>query len=176
MNAECRELEVLLSLHAAGAAGELEPAEAAALERHLEGCPGCREALERSRAVLGMARLPAPEPGETLALADLPVRALSALRRRDRRRRLVRGIAAGLAGMAVAAALVLALLAPALFRSRTPADAAGVELASARAATWEVPDMDTLWSESAVLDDGSASSQDGWTDAVLAAYDAGAGD
>jgi anti-sigma factor RsiW len=163
----CREVEVLISL---GASGALEGAEAARLDAHLEGCPACRAAKESMGALLDLARLPPPSSAESLALADLPARTLRELRRRERRSLVVRRT---LAGGAVAAAVALALLAPALLRSRGPAlqpAAPVVEVASA--ATWEEPDMTTLWEESAVLDLGSSGADDATvTDAVLAAYD-----
>ncbi len=45
--------------------GTLGARQAAALERHLERCAGCREVLEDFRAMkLSAAELPAPEPGD----------------------------------------------------------------------------------------------------------------
>ena len=175
MNSGCREVEVLLALSAADAGAELSEEDSLRLDRHLESCAACRAELARTRELIGLVRLPPVDAAESLVLADLPVRALAALHGRDRRRGLMRRVAAGLAGMAVAAALVLALLAPALFRTEAP-DTHPASLATATA-SWEVPDMDSLWSESAVLDDSSNSSRDttAMTDVMLAAYDAGNG-
>lgn len=175
MNPECHEVEVLVSLRAAGAGGELSPAEAGRLDAHLERCPACRQALERGRELMDLVRLPAPDAAEDLALADLPARALAELRRRDRRRGLARRVMAAAAGMAVAAGLVLALLSPALFRGRGP-ELPGLASPAATQVAWEEPDMDALWNASAIVEYGSASSTDAtMTDAVLAAYDAGDG-
>lgn len=176
MNAECREIEVLLSLRAAGAGAELSGPDAARLDVHLQRCPACRDELERSRKLLELVRLPTPDASEGLALADLPSRALIELRRRDRRRGMARRVVAAAAGMAVAAGLVFALLSPAMFGGRVT-ELAGSTSGAAEQVAWEEPDMDALWNESAILDFSSASSGGGTvTDAaVLAAYDAGAG-
>jgi anti-sigma factor RsiW len=171
VTAICSALEPLLSLHASGA---LEAEEADRLDAHLESCPTCRQELARARELLDLVRLPALSASESLALADLPSRTLGALQRRERRRGLGRRL---MVGGAVAAALVLALLAPAFLRTHTPRlDAATVEAAATTATAWEAPDPSALWNESAVLDLYPTSSQDGTvTDAALAAYDAGAG-
>lgn len=172
MTAICRALEPLLSLHASGA---LEPEEAARLDAHLETCPACRADLAAARELLGLVQLPAPTAAETLVLADLPSRTLGELRRRERRRGLGRRL---LVGWAVAAAVLLALTAPAFLRNRTPqltpADLAGV--ATTTTAAWEEPDPSSLWDEAGLVDVFSSSSQDGSDDdAALAAYDDGAG-
>jgi anti-sigma factor RsiW len=178
VTAICETLEPLISLHATGA---LEGEEADRLDAHLLDCPGCREELARARELLDLVRLAPVSAAESLALADLPTRTLSALRRRENRRGLGRRL---FVGGAVAAALVLALLAPAFLRTRSPRlDAASLASAGAptgaattTAAAWEEPDPGTLWSETAVLDFYSTSSQGGTvTDAALAAYDDGAG-
>lgn len=170
MNPACRDLEVLRSLAAAGA---LEGEEAARLAAHLEGCPACRAAQQADRELLDLVRLPPPGPAEALATADLPARALAAVRaRRGRRSAVLRfGAAAGVAA-AVAAALVL-LLVPALFWSRTPEPPAVAQVETG----WQEPDVDALWTESAVLElsDAADPGGDTWGDDALAAYDAGAG-
>ena len=166
MTDACRELEVLLSLSAAGA---LEGADAARLEAHLEGCPACRAEREKLAELLGLARLPPPGAEEAALLSDLPSPMLRELRRRERRGQLLRR---ALAGGAVAAAVALAILAPALLRSRGPTlPPAAVASTSAAAPTWEEPDVTTLWDESAMVDYGSSSSDAGTADAVYAAYD-----
>ncbi len=173
MKPECRDLEVLLSLRATGA--ELSAGEGARLDAHLTACPACRASLEGSREVLDLVRLPAPSPAEGMALADLPSRTLAELRRRDRRRGLVRRVVAAGAGIAIAAGVALALLSPALFRVAPPGSQGRTHPVVAQA-EWQEPDMDALWSESAVVDDASSSSTSStMTDAVLAAYDAGDG-
>jgi len=175
----CREVEVPLALRAADAGAELPEEDALRLDRHLECCPACRAELARTRELIGLVRLPPADAAESLVFADLPARTLAALQGRDRRRGLARRVVAGFAGMAIAAGLAVALLAPALFRTGAPESrpAGLVSAAGTGAAGWEVPDMDTLWSESAVLDDSSNGARDttAMTDAVLAAYDAGDG-
>lgn len=176
MTAICDTLDPLLSLYATGA---LEGEEAFRLSSHLEGCAACRAQMEQTRDLLDLVRLPPVSPAEGLVLADLPTRTLGALRRRDKGRGLRRRL---LVGGAVAAALVLALLAPAFLRARAPRldevalEASHASETSTTAAAWEEPDPGTLWNESAVLDLSSSSSRSGSvTDAVLAAYDEGAG-
>ncbi len=175
MNPECREFEVLVSVRAAGAGAELAAPDAARLDAHLMLCPSCRAALEQGRELLDLVRLPEPDPAENLVLADLPSRALSELRRRDRRRGLARRVLAAGAGIAIAAGLVIALLSPAFKPSLH--DRPGSTPPVVAQAAWQEPDVDALWNASAVVDYGSGSSTDTtMTDAVLAAYDAGAGD
>lgn len=169
MKPACREFEVLRSLAATGA---LEGDEAARLAAHLERCPACRAAEQADRELLELVRLPPPGAAEALVTADLPARALAALRARGRRRHafLRFGTAAGVA--LAAAAAVLLLLAPVLFRDRAP------EPPVVAQAGWQVPDVDALWTESAVLElsDDATSGADGWGDDALAAYDAWAGE
>jgi hypothetical protein len=91
--------------------GSLEPDEAAALERHLAGCDGCRAELARLAVVLpALARLPPDQvDGRFDPPRARPENALAALRA-ARRRSLRRRIVAGAAGTAVAAALVGAVV------------------------------------------------------------------
>lgn len=174
MTPECRQVEVLVSLRAAGAGAELSAAEAVRLDAHLTLCADCRGALEQGRELLDLVRLPEPDPAENLVLKDLPSRALSELRRRDRRRGLARRVVAAAGGIAVAAGLAIALLSPAFKGNvREVPDSAAP---SATQVAWQEPDMDALWNASAIVDYGSGSSSDTtMADAVLAAYDAGAG-
>jgi anti-sigma factor RsiW len=161
----CREYDLSLSLRAAGA---LDHAEAQRLEAHLAGCDACRAEAEADAEVLSLAKVPPVSDAERRVLADLPKRALAELRRSDvlaeRRRRLGKRIAFGL--VAAAAAVVVAI-APGRER---PADPRAPPVATA-AATWESPDLDTIWADAAVLDlSGSAEDYDGM-DAALAAID-----
>jgi len=166
MTDACREVEERLSLSAAGA---LEGAEAAALEAHLKECPACRAERERLAELLGLARLPPPDAEEEALLSDLSSPMLRELRRRERRVQILRRT---LAGGAVAAGVALAILAPALLRSRGPAlQPAAVAPSSAAGQAWEEPDMTALWDESAMVDYGSSSSDAGAADAVYAVYD-----
>lgn len=173
MTPECKELEVLRSLRAAGA-DALSAAEAARVAAHLEGCPACREAERQEAELLGMVRLPEPGPAETAALAELPARALRELRRRERRATWLRRAAAG-AGIAVAAAAVIAmLLLPALRQHpglpEAPGAVAAVAAAPTQVAVGTAFDEDDL----DAADEGTSTSST-MSDAVLAAYDAGVG-
>jgi hypothetical protein len=83
-------------------------------------------------------------------------------------------VAAAAGGIAVAAGLAIALLSPA-WRSGVR-EVPGSTAPAAAQVAWQEPDMDALWNESAIVDYGTGSSADAtMTDAVLAAYDAGAG-
>ncbi|MGC4000512.1 MAG: anti-sigma factor [Anaeromyxobacter sp.] len=133
-NAACRDVEQLLSLRAARA---LDPAGTARLDAHLAGCPACQDEARALEALLGLVKLPPPSEAERRVLADLPARALAEIHRRDRRAGLVKrwALAAGLA-----AAVVLAVLAPVFLRHAptvTPE-----ELAAAQPAppAWQEPD------------------------------------
>lgn len=165
---DCKDLELLVSLRASGAPDALDPAEAARLDAHLASCAGCRVELEASEAALDLARLPAPSEAERRATRDLPVVALAALRRSDRRRGLSRRALAGVAGVAVAAGLAAALASPALFRKDPQVPAALAVAAQA----WQEPDLDELWSDASVVDlDTSAPSDGDGTEAALAALE-----
>jgi anti-sigma factor RsiW len=160
----CRDLEVLLSLRAAGA---LDPDEVGPVEAHLASCAACREQAALAGELVGLARLPQPGEPERRALADLPERTLRALNRREVRRGIGKRI---LVGAAVAAAAALAVVAPAIVRRAPPATP--IEEA---AAVWETPDPDALWEETDILEFGSAADGGTSTEAVFAALDAGAG-
>jgi anti-sigma factor RsiW len=158
----CREIEVLVSLRAAGA---LEPEEASRVEAHLAECAACRAEAEADAQALAFAKLPPPTDAELRAMRDLTGRTLEALRRTGRRRFVRTRL---LAGLAVAAAAGIALLAPAALR-RTP------ELPEAPEpqATWEEPDVDQLWEDAGVIEDETTSALPGGdeADAVIAALE-----
>ncbi len=180
MNA-CREFELLVSLRASGAPDALDGPEAARLDAHLAACPACRAELDASSAALSLARLPPPSEAERRAVRDLPARTLAALRGRDRDRGLGRRALVGFAGVAVAAGLAVAVVAPALFRKPQGVPISFVESQPADPSqdgeSWQGPDLDMLWSDAQVVDfDGSSSSAgssdgDTSTDAALAALD-----
>jgi predicted anti-sigma-YlaC factor YlaD len=167
---DCRDLEVLVSLRASGAPDALDPSEAARLDAHLATCAACRAELDASQAALSLARLPAPSDAERHAVRDLPARTLAALHAKDRRRGLGRRALVAAAGVAVAAGLAAAVIAPALFK-KTPS--LQVSFAEAQPSeTWQEPDLDTLWTDAQVVDfDASAQTDGDGTDAALAALE-----
>jgi anti-sigma factor RsiW len=167
----CPNFELLVSLRASGAPDALDAADAARLDAHLAACAACRAELEATAAVLAAARLQPPTDLERRAARDLPARTLEALHRRDRRRGADRRAVAVLAGVAVAAGLAVAVIAPALFK-KTPSLAVTFADAEQQADAWQVPDMDTLWSDAQVVDlDASSESDATGTDAALAALE-----
>jgi anti-sigma factor RsiW len=165
VNAACDELQVLISLRAAGA---LEPAEEATVASHLAGCAPCRAEAERDAAILDLARLPPASDREVRLVAGVPARALPALHRVERRRGIAKRIVTVLAAVAAATAMVVA---PVLLRKPAPELVADVA-----AATWEEPDLDGLWGDTEVLElEPAAASGADETDAAYAALDAGVG-
>ncbi len=175
MTAECRELEVAISLRAAGA---LDAAEGARLDAHLAECPVCRAEAERTAGLLDLARLPPPTLAEHRALSDLPVRVAAGMRPQLARE--AAGLRAGrhlAAGILVAAGVAAIALVPIVVRRQRPPAAAtvvtettsAVETAAAPTAAtaaerkqeesgWQEPDLDTLWQDAAVV---SLVSEDG---------------
>jgi anti-sigma factor RsiW len=166
----CKDFDLLLTLHAAGA---LDPADAARVEAHLATCAACRAEVAADADVLAAARLPPPTDAERRALADRPRRALAELHRTDRRRAGAKRIAAGIA---VAAALLVAVLAPAVLQRTPDAPSEPAAAAVAAAPTWEEPDLDDVWDDAGVLelDAGAAAASNAdsaGSDAALAALD-----
>ena len=165
----CRDLEVLVSLHAAGA---LDASESARVEAHLAGCAACRAVAGDLADALSLAKLPPVSDAERRAFQDLGDRTLAALRRSMRVRSIGKRIAAGLAAAAAAAAVVLA---PAVVQRDGAAP-------PPEEAAWQQPDLDAIWSDASVLDFESSSStvsgasastdaDDAYADAVLALVD-----
>ena len=171
MTAECRELEVALSLRAAGA---LDADEAARLEAHLAGCPACRAEVERTAELLDLARLPPPTLAEHRALSDLSVRVAAAMKPEVAPVRAGSGLRSArrlAAGILVASGIAAVAIVPLVVRRQRPPPAATeeVETASAPASApaaegkpgesgWQEPDLDTLWQDAAVV---SLVSEDG---------------
>jgi hypothetical protein len=149
---DCKDLEVLLSLRAAAA---LSPDEAARVDAHLATCAGCRAEAARDEETLRLAKLAPPSDAEHRATSDLARKTLAALHRREGRAATWKRATAG---FAAAAALLLVVLAPAMLRTRPSLpDIAGAGGESATEASWQSPDLDTLWSDSDVLDVSGAS-------------------
>jgi anti-sigma factor RsiW len=140
MTISCRENELLLSLRAAGA---LDLEEAARLEGHLVTCPACRAEAADLAAALDLAKLPPATEAERRVYSDLAERTLAELRRTARVRSMAKRTFAGLAAAAAAAAMVLA---PAVLRKDGGANGG-----------WQQPDLETIWSDSGVVDLDSAS-------------------
>ncbi len=164
----CRDYEGLLAERAAGG---LAPQDAVRLGAHLESCAACRAEAGAFAEAIALVRLPAPSGEERRALAGLPKRALGEIHAAERRRLVGRKI---LVGVAAAAAATLFVLAPAAFRDRSRL-AGSVQPAPVAVATaWTAPDPDTLWEETALLEEESSSGT-GASDAALSAFDAGEG-
>jgi anti-sigma factor RsiW len=162
----CQEFDVLLTLRATG---DLEPEEAARLEVHLAACPRCRAEADADAAALRKLRLPGPDDAERRATARLARDTLAALHREDGRAAAWKRFAVA---FVAAAAVVLAILAPALLAPRTPVSPARLVAAdasgdAASTSSWE-PDLDTVWGDTAILDDGSASASGFATDTTVA--------
>lgn len=170
----CQDLDVLLTLRATG---DLDEEESRRLELHLAACARCRAEAERDAAVLRRVRLPGPTDAERRATATLARGTLAELHRREGRA--VSWKRAAVAVVAVAA-ILLAVLAPALFGRRvvvhpaavaTRAGANGAAAAVASAtSTWE-PDLDTVWNDTAILDDDATSAASYATEAAVASLD-----
>jgi anti-sigma factor RsiW len=168
----CSDFDVLITLRATG---DLSPDEAKRLELHLAACPRCRAEAEADAAVLRQVRLPPPTDAERRANASLARGTLAELRRRDRRAAWWKRTAVGIS---VAAAVGVAVLAPALLGHRVssppPAVVAVADGTAAAAATstasWE-PDLDTVWNDTAILDEDASASASESTDAAVASLD-----
>lgn len=164
----CNDLELLLALRATG---DLAADDAARLDEHLAACAACRAEAEKDAEVLRLAKLPPVTDAERRATAGLARDTLAELHRREGRASSWKRAAAA---FAAAAAVLVAVLAPAMLGKRSaypPAGLDATEAAAAASATatsgWE-PDLDTIWSDTSILDeDASLSSADGSTYAAL---------
>ena len=173
----CRDLELLVSL---GAAGALSPEESARLDAHLAGCAACRAELEASAKALGLATMPPPSRAEQRLVAELPERMIEQVRRGDRRRGLGRRFALA---ASIAAVFAVALLLPARLGLREGVDPRAVqgvgtgetptELATAATpgstSSWQEPDIDTVWQETDLVDFAADSDTGDGTDAASTA-------
>lgn len=169
----CRDQALAVSMHAAGA---LEGAEAAALERHLAACAACRAEAARAASLLSAARLPPPGEAELRALDGLAESTSAALAARRPAARTLRALGTGrrlgLGLLAVAAAAALVIV-PIAVRQRLPGRAAAPAVATEAADRWQEPDLDTLWQDTEVLSLEETSSSGGQDSAAYAAYDGG---
>ena len=163
----CRDFELLVSLRAADA---LDPGDATRLEAHLASCAACRAEADADAEALRLARLPPPTDAELRATAGLARETLAELHRREGRSSSWKRAAAA---FAAAAAVAVAVLAPAYLGRRPvhpPASSEAVASGTV-AAAWQEPDLDTLWSDTGILDlDASGSSGDA-ADAAVGSLD-----
>jgi predicted anti-sigma-YlaC factor YlaD len=127
------------------ASGEMKLEDAARLEAHLAGCPGCQAELRAYQETFQMARLPPPET----RIGELDVSTFSAYQRRRRRGVTRFTIGAGFAAAAVAASVVVV---PALLTLRTlPRQATPVATAG-RSYEADASDLYATWSRYAYGD------------------------
>ncbi len=150
MNRACPAYEPLLLDRAAG---ELGPADATRLERHLDGCPACRAEADAVALALSLAALPPVPPAERVAVGQGAREALARHRAGRRERRFAGGVA-----LAVAASAAFALAVPWFLLSRqAPVAPPAARAAVAASAGWELPDLDAAWDAAAAADpDASA--------------------
>ena len=165
----CKDFDLLLSLRATGA---LEPAEAARVEAHLQGCTACRAEAEADADVLRLAALPPPSDAERRATASLARDTLAELHRREGRTASWKRV---VAAFAAAAAVLVAVLAPAMLGRQgvypPPGAGSATAGATASATSWQEPDLDTLWSDTGVLDLSGSSTSSEASDAAVASLD-----
>jgi hypothetical protein len=132
----------------ARAAGAITPLDLRRLDVHLEHCERCRGDLASTEWALDVARLPPISDLERKALAHLPTRALTDLRRERVGTPIWKAFAVG---FAAAAAIAVVIAAPTQVPPRfTPPGSEAV-------AAWQEPDPDELL---ALLDDGDALADD----------------
>jgi anti-sigma factor RsiW len=161
----CRDLDLLLTLRAAGG---LDAADAARVDGHLAACAACRAEAAADAEVLSLARLPPPADAERRATAGLARDALTELHRREGR---ASAWKRATAAFAAAAAVLVAVLAPAVLGRRPAYPPPPAAATAVVAAAWEEPDLDTLWSDAGILEvDGSASAAD-VADAAIASLE-----
>jgi anti-sigma factor RsiW len=143
MTRACAAFEPLLLDRAAGA---IDAADWARLERHLENCAACRaEAADVERA-LSLAALPPIPDAEREAVARGGREAL--VRHRTGRRRLAGGLV-----LAIAASAAFALAAPWYLLSR---HAAPPPQEASSGVAWELPDLDAVWAATDLSDSDAA--------------------
>jgi predicted anti-sigma-YlaC factor YlaD len=162
----CSRVARLLSLRTTG---DLDADESARLEAHLAGCAGCRDELAAVSAVLELAKLPPPSDAERRVTATLAHDTVIRLRRQEGRATAWKRAAVGLMA---AVAVTLAVLTPAMLGRRGVSPPAGVADGAATTATssWE-PDLDTVWGDTAILDDDVATAGADASDAAVASLD-----
>lgn len=157
----CREFEVMVSLRAAGAT---EGEDARLLDVHLTRCDRCRREALAIGAALRLAKVPSPSQVERRTAADLAERTLAAWERGRERRSVARRIAFT---AAISAAFVLALVVPISLLQPEPSPevaaadvvALGGDVVTPRVPAvapgstdgWQVPDLDVLWADAAVV-------------------------
>jgi hypothetical protein len=160
----CRELEVMVSLRAAGAT---EGEDARILDAHLATCERCRRDVASISVALRLAKVPPATQTERRAVVDLADRTLAAYERRHERRSAGRRVALTAAAVS---AFVIALVVPFTVRNPQPSPevaAADVVLPAARDAfvpvalepgvravlheEWQVPDLEDVWADAGLV-------------------------
>jgi hypothetical protein len=142
VNRPCPGFEPLLLDRAAGL---LDPAGEARLDRHLAGCPSCRAEADAIALALSLAALPPPSTAERAAVGQGAREALQRLRAGRRRRRLAGGVL-----LAVAASAAFAVAVPWVLLSRQAPTGPPATVAAAPA--WELPDLDAAWAAAGAAD------------------------
>jgi anti-sigma factor RsiW len=143
MNRACPAFEPLLLDRAAGA---IDPADRARLERHLDGCPACRAEADDVARALSRAALPPLADQEREAVARGGREAL--VRHRSGRRRLAGGLV-----LAIAASAAFAVAVPWYLLAR---HAAPLPRAVSAGVAWELPDLDAVWAATSLADPDDA--------------------
>ena len=162
----CRDLDLLLPLRAAGA---LDDAEAARVEEHLGGGAFSLAQYDAAAAILALAKLPPPGEAERHVGATLARETLAELHRREGRTSSWKRAAAAFAAVA---AVLLAVLAPAILGRRAVHPPPATSGATAtEAIAWQEPDLDTLWSDAGIVDDDASSSASDAASAAVASLD-----
>jgi anti-sigma factor RsiW len=144
----CREYQQLLLDRAAGA---LPPETEPRLAGHLETCLACRAESRALGEALSLAALPPVSEAEARTLEGLGGETLRAWRTGRPAHMPWRGLGAGIAVVAAAAAVVLVL--PVMRHGKAvpaPSGPAAVQ------ATWQEPDLDAVWETSGALVNGAS--------------------
>jgi anti-sigma factor RsiW len=134
--ASCDELESAILDRVAGT---LAPAEAAALQVHLDGCPRCRAWQSSCVEAVRLASLPEPSEAELKIFAHLPARARAEFRERSRSSRWGRVLIATALGGAALASLLL-VVTPRMGSGRDTLFAAAEEPDESELVAWALSD------------------------------------
>jgi len=103
----------------------LTPEQSARLEKHLATCAGCASEAQALVETVALAKLPPLTPRERISLQGMPLSALAAWHRAERRTRLFRRVGMGIA--AAAAVAVVSVLPTLARKGQTTNSAVQVE-------------------------------------------------